>query len=949
MDRLFVMRAMRQENHATSAASGSAAFPGAANDDISAAQNHKDRKAAEAKRREETRLMQQEDYTDKPEGLERLKRQEERSRMQEEELRMARLLAAERAQLRELKLLAEKQEEARMREFFMVKLAQERAEQERIAAEKEAARKAALELKMKALKEAADAQARAEYAARQREKEQQELEEKEHHLMTVEAVRMELEDALGAALRQQLMAELERKAQIAAEEAQWKAFEAQEAQKQQEATMKRRAAQAEQYELDRKRRIEIHRLQKERAGAVERQQRKKFEPLEAKPTPSQQQELLATGKAIAPEPDNQTPPDQAELLAEPTNEKNGKESIVGASQEQDNPRQPEQEHPTEPVDSNESADPIDRVIPDEGPSEIHSEESAVSEEKEPSTLVQESPNDSEMLTRNDEASGIADEAPTDSSASEPLSESPPLDLTTAVAAGLAPFAQLQSVTSGSPAMDATLQAGDLLVQFGGITRSTPQCLLAIADCVKHNVNQMIELSILRPVDSDEAQLQLFRQHAIKLVPHKWTGGKGLLGCNLSAFKLPEDAEQSSSATSVASGDPEPSQQQEGPVFSNELSPSLMLVLHDVQPKSLAELVGIRDGDLLMGCGPMLQGDLAVVVDYLQQMRSQQEVPLDIQRWLPNDQQYEHVNVVLPVSSDPLGCALTTYAEYYSTPEAWASTQAQSACLECYYTTLATALHAAALNGHIACLEALMAAAECLTQEGESNELDWRDEDGRTPLFYASYAQQRECVEFLLSCMKTSKPANQIDNETLAIYAGQESGWSAGCDLYGDTPLHAAASNGSLEILTLLLQSGEFHANLVNYSQVASVHLAANVATLQLLCESFEADSLAVDAEGRMPLAFAVLRGDTASVDYLCTRHPDFCDYADAQGDTPLHLAASIGHEPSAQVLLQYLPTIALFMPNANDLNALQVAQANGWTSLAELLDRAMNQDSAFPE
>lgn len=929
MDRLFVMRAMRQENQVTSISSGSAVALSGAKDDISAAQNHKDRKAAEAKRRDETRLMQLEDYTDKPEGFERLKRQEERSRMQEEELRMARLLAAERAQLRELKLLAEKQEEARLREFFMAKLAQERAEQERIAAEKEAARKAALELKMKALKEAADAQAQEEYAARQREKQQHELEEKEHRLMAVETVSMELEDALGAAMRQQLMAELERKAQIAVEEVQWKVFEAQEAQKQLEATVKRRAAQAQQYELDRQRRIEIHRLQKERAGAAERQRHNKFELSEARLTPSQHQKLLPNDKIIALEQVNQTLPDRSVVPAEKTSEK------------PDSPQDQEERIQPEPSDSDKITNSVDPAMPDRATIEIHSSDI---EENDPIASVQESRSDGDILisaNASAEESGSVEDSPVDG---EPSREGPPMDLAEALAAGLAPFAQLQSVISGSPAMDAALQPGDLLVQFGGISRSTPQCLLAIADCVKRNVNQTIKLLVLRPLGPDEL---LFRQHALKLVPRKWTGGKGLLGCNLSAFKFPEDADLSDAILSTGCGDSEPSQRHDGTALSSE-TPSLMLVLHDVRPESMAELVGIRDGDLLMGCGSILQGDLAVVVDYLRLMRSQQEILLDIQRWLPEDQQYEHVNVVLPVSIDPLGCALTTYAEYYSTADASVSTQVQSACLECYYTTHATALHAAALNGHVACLEALMAAAECLTQEEQSNELDWRDEDGRTPLFYASYAQQRECVEFLLSCMKTHTQTNELDTEALSVSLGQETGWSSSCDLYGDTPLHAAASNGSREILTLLLQSGEFHVNMVNYSQVASVHLAADVATLQLLCERFEADSLAVDAEGRMPLAFAVLRGDTASVEYLCTRHPDFCDYADAQGNTPLHLAASIGHEPSVQVLLHYLPTIALFMPNANDLNALQVAQANRWTSLAELLDRAMNHDSEFP-
>eukprot|EP00644_Phytophthora_capsici_P011361 jgi/Phyca11/570343/estExt2_Genewise1.C_PHYCAscaffold_370017 len=100
--------------------------------------------------------------------------------------------------------------------------------------------------------------------------------------------------------------------------------------------------------------------------------------------------------------------------------------------------------------------------------------------------------------------------------------------------GLMPFAQVLNVTDHSPAFQATLRSGDLLVDFGGIVSSTPKCLMAMAECVQNNVNNCISVVILRPVEAGN-----FQEVRVSLCPRKWEG-KGLLGCQLSPFKWSQD-------------------------------------------------------------------------------------------------------------------------------------------------------------------------------------------------------------------------------------------------------------------------------------------------------------------------------------------------------------------------------------------------------------------------
>jgi ankyrin repeat protein len=74
-------------------------------------------------------------------------------------------------------------------------------------------------------------------------------------------------------------------------------------------------------------------------------------------------------------------------------------------------------------------------------------------------------------------------------------------------------------------------------------------------------------------------------------------------------------------------------------------------------------------------------------------------------------------------------------------------------------------------------------------EGNIEALDCH---GRTPLFIACAMNREECAEFLVACMDhTAAAEDQLLRK----------------DKRGDTPLHAAACNGAVECLLLLLQHG----------------------------------------------------------------------------------------------------------------------------------------------
>ena len=90
---------------------------------------------------------------------------------------------------------------------------------------------------------------------------------------------------------------------------------------------------------------------------------------------------------------------------------------------------------------------------------------------------------------------------------------------------LKPFYLVDKIFAGSPAQDAGLKSGDLVIQFGSMVNEnkSPQLLQEI---VKSSINKPIPVTIKR---NPEGILGL------SLVPKQWSG-RGLLGCHLSPYQ-----------------------------------------------------------------------------------------------------------------------------------------------------------------------------------------------------------------------------------------------------------------------------------------------------------------------------------------------------------------------------------------------------------------------------
>ncbi|KAJ8575879.1 hypothetical protein ON010_g3331 [Phytophthora cinnamomi] len=939
-DRLMMMRQVN------AAAAPLAASQAASGDEASAAVNHRQRMAAEQQRRLEISLMTKEDYTGTPEGQERLQRQEERSRMREEELLVLRLVEAEREAARKLQREKELEEERRVKEQYLAKIRAQREQQEREAREKEAARKAEMEKRMKALKEAADAKARAEFAERQHAIEAEARLEREKHLIEVENAHMQVEDVLGHSMQQEMLEERERQRQIAAEQEEWRLFQEREEEKQREATQLRRAAMAQQYEQDKQRRIQIHKLQRERAA--QQAERKEILNRQVQELPIQQTEGKGPTEASSLISEDRTPDrvDRQSQLASlaPLDTANVDEMhdlsvdpsvMVAATEEstaiptsdQDKKELPKETFPTdveklsdeimavEPCASEDGKDILHTPpLPDDSSSESTETLATNSQETEHLNSTEANKTSSEG---NESVNAISKEEFVELEKREHCQ--PVWSISVAREKGFVPFAQVLSVAMDSPAMEATLQSGDLLVDFGGIVSSTPKCLISMAECVQKSVNNSIPVVLFRPVQTQEDRFQELR---VSLCPRKWKG-KGLLGCQLSPFKWTDEEvlpQPSDNEIRTASADEAPS--------TDEGASSL--VVYDIVAGSVADQAGLLNGDILAGCEGVTivlsVATLSEVVSHIQASRSAGlPVQLDMNRWIAEDQCYRSLRITLPLTQDssPLGFSLTSFAEYYnyySNREA-----AASACEECYYTSLTTALHAAALSGHVNCLEVLLTSLQNGDGGGYSvtDYLDWRDEDGRTPLFYACYAGQLESVRYLVQTMGST---------------GNEQQPTIGADLYGDTVLHAATTSGNVAVISFLLESGCVKVDDRNHTRLTCAHVAPNVETLAFLGEEFAADLLATDAEERMPLAYACLRNDVDSIQYLCKKHPDFVDYADVHGNTPLHVAAWMGLQEATEVLVCSLPYIALYITNENGQNAAELAQSSGMEDVAAFLD-----------
>jgi 26S proteasome non-ATPase regulatory subunit 9 len=91
-----------------------------------------------------------------------------------------------------------------------------------------------------------------------------------------------------------------------------------------------------------------------------------------------------------------------------------------------------------------------------------------------------------------------------------------------------PFAKIEGVLPNSPAMEAGLMKGDLIITFGTIDYSNNRQLRALGEMVSNaNLDGTgITLFVARSTEQSERKISL------KLRPRQWSG-RGLVGCTFS--------------------------------------------------------------------------------------------------------------------------------------------------------------------------------------------------------------------------------------------------------------------------------------------------------------------------------------------------------------------------------------------------------------------------------
>lgn len=94
---------------------------------------------------------------------------------------------------------------------------------------------------------------------------------------------------------------------------------------------------------------------------------------------------------------------------------------------------------------------------------------------------------------------------------------------------LRPIAIIDEILPGSPADEATLQDGDLLLEFGTVNCSLgSEAMNRLPDLVRQNVNRPIKLKVSRQPNKEDII-------EVEITPKSW-GGRGLLGCHFSPCK-----------------------------------------------------------------------------------------------------------------------------------------------------------------------------------------------------------------------------------------------------------------------------------------------------------------------------------------------------------------------------------------------------------------------------
>jgi len=260
------------------------------------------------------------------------------------------------------------------------------------------------------------------------------------------------------------------------------------------------------------------------------------------------------------------------------------------------------------------------------------------------------------------------------------------------------------------------------------------------------------------------------------------------------------------------------------------------------------------------------------------------------------------------------------------------------------------IHKAIAAGDLGKIQALLAADPGL--------LEFRDENGCTPLLNACLSSKTTIAHFLLdrgaevkvqSSFKQT-PLHRACNGPIRDYELIKRLLDKGADVkgrngYDFTPLYGAAMWGDFKVARLLVERGA-EVNAQNDNGITPLHRAAQAGSLDITrllldggadpnaYDHFKGKALESDISGTI-LQVAINNGENEAVGELLIARGAKLNHRDPQGNSELHLAAMKGYSQLVQTMLKHGADVEAV--NNTGRTALYYAAKHGYRRAAEAL------------
>eukprot|EP00094_Tigriopus_californicus_P006606 TCALIF_06362-PA protein Name:"Similar to trpa-1 Transient receptor potential cation channel subfamily A member 1 homolog (Caenorhabditis elegans)" AED:0.12 eAED:0.12 QI:8/0.6/0.31/0.93/1/1/16/267/1355 len=304
---------------------------------------------------------------------------------------------------------------------------------------------------------------------------------------------------------------------------------------------------------------------------------------------------------------------------------------------------------------------------------------------------------------------------------------------------------------------------------------------------------------------------------------------------------------------------------------------------------------------------------------------------------------------------------------------------RQATINCINSSYQTPLLVASAYNHVGIIEYLLK---------KGAKIEKRDRDNFTPLLLAGAEGNAEAVEVLLK-HGANIYAQDREDKSILYWAAAQNHYQAievllkdkrsrklldACDRYDNSPLHASARKGYLDIVIALLEAGGDVDN-KNEDEQTPLHLAAAEGRTRICKEILKRDKFAVndeDSDSNTALHLASIHGHSKVVAALIESGADIearnyylwtpLDCAAAYGQpkcakllldanapidpmdknktTPLHLAARSGHEKTVKLLIER--GASLVQTNSEGHNALTMAILHGKKDVTSVIIDSKN-------